>query len=416
MSIEVQSVQSLRVIVESTFAGDATSSPGLGSFTYVPFNEGSASITTTTDEHDPNFAVQSRYQGREKILGKRSASLKFSMNLAPTGTAAASGVAAITSALGLVLKATMGGEHLGTGTTFSAGWTAVTGAVASAAGLLAGGWVGWSNALGVVEWRQIKAISTNTLTMAHAFSGVPANTNVCFASAAYFFVEDPSTSLQFLVSGAESDDRFLCLGGQCTGGVSITVDPSGAAIPTIDFNLTFAAYLESDETAGTVTGALATATYTAYNPIVGFAGDFRLDVVGAPTMVTSARVHISALSWTPKIAFVPVTSPSGTMGIFRWRGARANPPIEGSFTTFFEALTYFQMRDSLADRCAAYTLGTAAGSAVVLCAPTVQILNPQRAPSGEDVVGQTISFSGRRNTDTAATTDLATAPVIIVLG
>jgi hypothetical protein len=417
MSIEVQSIGSMRVIVESTFAADATSSPGLGSFTYVPFNEGTAEATLVTDELDPNFVVQRRVQGRERVLGKRSAKLKFQINLAPTGTAAGSAVAAIgTSALGILLKAVMGGQHLGTGTTFVSGWTGITGDVTSAAGLTPGGWIGWANSAGTVEWRQIKSITSNTLVMTHGFSASPANTNVLYASATHYFTEDPSQSLQFLVSGAESDDRWLLLGGQAVEGINITLDPTGAAIPTVEFNLTFATYLESDETAGSVTGTLSDATYSNYSPIVGFAGDVRLDTVGAPTFTTSARVHVSALSFSPKIVFTPVTSPSGTMTIYRWRGGRANPPVEGDFTTFFEGLTYFQMRDSRADKALAYTLGTAAGSALVLAAPTLQILNPQRATSNEEIAGQTIHFAGRCNTDTALSTEIATSPVCIVLG
>ncbi len=407
MTIQIQPVESLRVIVESTFGADASSSPGLGSFTYVPMNEGTGSITITTDELDPNFVVQSRYQGREKVLGKRSASLKFQMNLAPTGTAAASTVAAVEGALGLLLKATMGGEHLGTGTTFTGG-TAIVPIVTSAAGLIAGGWIGWSNTSSTVEWRQVKSISGTSITLDHGFSGSPTNAQVCYAAATYYF----------LVAGQESDDRWLLLGGQATGGVSITVDPSGAAIPTIEFNFTFCWYLESDETAASVTGTLADATYTNYNTIVGNAGEFRMFTVGAPTLATTSRIHISALTFAPKIAFQAVTSPSGANGgtIYRYRGTRANPPVESSFTTYYEDLTWFQARDAKADRAMSYTMGTAAGSAVVLAAGTVQVLNPQRVASNETIAGQTIMLNGRRNTDTAATTDLATSPVCIVLG
>jgi hypothetical protein len=416
MTIQVQPVESLRVIVESTFGADATASPGLASFTYVPMNEGSGTLTITTDEVDPNFVVQSRTEGREKVLGKRSATLKFSMNLAPTGTAAGSATAAVQGALGLLLKATMGGEHLGTGTTFSSGWTGITGDVASGAGLLAGDFIGWANSAGVVEWRQIKTLTSNTVVLSHGFSGSPANTNVCYAAANYYFTEDPATSLQFLVAGQESDDRWLLTGGQAAGGISISIDPSGAAIPTIDFNFTFANYLESDETAASVTGTLADATYTNYSPIVGQAGDFRVMTVGAVTFATSQRVHVSALAFSPKVVFVPVTSPSGTNTIYRWRGGRANPPVEGSFTTFFEDLTWFQLRDSRGDRCLSHTIGTAAGFAVVLSAPTIQILNPQRVASNEQIAGQAIAWAGRRNTDTAQTTELAKSAVVIALG
>lgn len=416
MTIQTIGPTSLRVIVESTFGADGTGS--LGSYTYVPANEGSMEATITTDELDPMWMVQSRLEAREKILGKRSATLKFTMNLAPTGTVASSAVIAVTSCLGLLLKATMGAEHLGTGTLFSSGWTAITGDVSSAAGLLAGDFIGWANTSGVVEWRRIKALSSNTITLEHGFTGSPANTNVCYACATYSMTEDPATSLQFIVAGQNTVDRWLFTGGQCTGGFDISVDPSGAAIPTITFNMTFSGYLKSSETTGTITGTLPDATYSAYAPIVGNAGEFRVWTVGTPTTVTSTRIHVSALAFKPKIVFKPVTSPSGANAgaVLRYRATRALPPVEGSFTTFIEDLTWWTARDALADKAVQHTMGTAAGAAVILAAPTVQILNPQRATSGDENEGQAISFAGRRNTDTALTTELAKSPVVIALG
>lgn len=413
MTIQIAAVSALKVIVESTFATDATTSPGISSFTFVPANEGTAQVTITEDELDPNYAVQRRVQGREKVLGKKSATLKFTMNLAPTGTAAAASVTAITSALGIMLKATMGAETLGTGTTFTGG-TAIVPTVTSASGITAGGWIGWSNASGIVEWRQVKSISSLSITLTHAFSGAPSNTNVCYGAATYSYTEDPAQSLQFIVYGQNTNDRWLLLGCQAAGGFDIAVDPSGKALPTITFNFTAANWLTT--TATVITGTIPDATYSAYNPIVGYAGEFRMFTVGTPTLSTTSRVHVSAITWKPKIAFVPVTSPSGTNTVYRWRAGRTNPPIEATFTTFMEDLTWWTARDALGDYCQQYTFGTAAGSAVVLCAPTVQVLNPQRANSDQELEGQTVSLAGRCNSDTALTTELAVSPYYIVLG
>lgn len=416
MTIQVVSVQALKVIVESTFASDATSSPGVASFAFVPANENSATLTITQDELDPNFNVQSRFQGRERVLGKKSATLKFTINLAPTGTAAGNATASVTSALGILLKATMGNETLDTGTKFSTGWTAITGDVLSGSGITAGNFIGWTNSGGVVEWRQVKSRSSNTITLSHGFSGAPANNDICYACAGYSFAEDPSQSLQFIVYGQNTNDRWLVLGCQAMGGFEISVDPSGKAIPTITFNFSAANWLTSAQTAASITGTIPTATYSAYSPIVGYAGEFRMFTVGTPTLATTSRIHVSAITWKPKVAFVPVTSPSGTQTIYRWRGSRANPPVEGTFSTFMEDLTWWTGRTNLTDYCQQYTMGTAAGSAVILSAPTCQVLNPQRAASDQEIEGQTISFAGRMNSDTALTTELATSPVFIGLG
>lgn len=411
----------MRVIVESSFAADGTGS--LGSYTYVPFNEGTATLALNTAEMDPNTTVQSRFEFNEMVLGPRECNLKFTMDLAPTGSAASEGETAVYGALGILLKATFGGEDLGTGTTFAAGWTPITGNVASGAGLTAGGWIGWTNSAGVVEWRQIKAKSSNTITLSHGFSGTPANSDVCYAAATYYFTEDPSQSLQFIVSGQETHDRWLCLGCQAVGGVDIAIDPSGKGIPTATFNMKGALYLDSTETAGAINGTLADATYAYYNPIVEFVGDFHMFTVGTPTYTaTVSRVHVSALSWKPKIAFVQVTSPAsnaaaqGGSPVYRWRGSRARPPLEGTFTTYMDSLTWWSKRDSKADMCQQYTIGTAAGSAMVLSAPTVQVLNPQRGASDQEIEGQVITYKARRNTDTALTTEEARSPVCLVLG
>src|SRR5688572_10688135 len=101
MSLEVHSVAAMRAKVETTFGTDETAA---GVFVYVPFNEGSAQMTVTTAEIDPMAAVQSRVEGREWVRGKKSATLSFTVNLAPTGTAAASTVQAAAGALGMLLS------------------------------------------------------------------------------------------------------------------------------------------------------------------------------------------------------------------------------------------------------------------------------------------------------------------------
>jgi hypothetical protein len=412
MTIEIHNVGALRVWSESSFATDGSGT--LANYTYVPFREGSATMTLTMDSLDPQQTVQSRVEYRKEVLGKRSATLQFTCNLAPTGTAAGSATAAVTGAMGTILKAVFGGENKGTGTTFTGGTAAVP-TVTSAAGFAAGSAIGWVNASGILEVREIESISGTSITLKFPFSDAPANAEVAYASATYYFTEDPSESLQFLVEGVESTDRWLLLGGQAVGGVTLTIDPSGAALPSIAFNLTFADYKTSAETAGSITGTLSDATYSNYQPIVGYAGELRCIDVGAATLSSASLIHCSALALTPKVVFVPVPSPSGTNTVYRWRAGRAAPPAEGSFTTFFEDLTWWTARDNRTDKAVFYTMGTAAGSTVMVSEPTVQIVNPQRAAAGE-LAGQTVAFKARRDTDVGvSTTALAKSPFRIHL-
>ena len=127
--------------------------------------------------------------------------------------------------------------------------------------------------------------------------------------------------------------------------------------------------------------------------------------VGAATFVTSSRVHCSALAFAPAVSYIPVTSPAGIGGgtIYRWRAARANPPVTGSFTTFYETTSWFAGRDSKTDYDVQYQCGIEKAYTFVLSAPTVQVLNPQRADSG-GIAGQTITWEGRRDTDVGSST------------
>ena len=417
--IQLMSVESGRIRVESTFGANMITADGnLNSFSYIPWNEGSATATLTTAEIDPNTVVQSRTQAREKILGPSSATLKFTVDIAPTGTAAGSATAALQGALGLMLKVGMGGEHLGTGSTASSWSNGITGTVASAAGFAKGCLVGWRNANSVVEWRQVKNISTNTLTLSHGFSGTPQSADVIYACATYYMTEDPSQSVNILVQGQNEYDRWLLTGGQVVGGIDIAVDPSGKGCPTATFNWSFANYINVGPSPGTaqVTGDIADATYTNYSPIVGYAGDFRVSTVGTPTYATTEVVHVSACAIKPKVTAVQVTSPSGVNTVYRWRGSRANPPIEGSFTTWFDTQKWWTARSNKDDKHLQYVMGTAAGSAIALVAPLVQILNPQRGASDQEIEGQVISFAGRHNSDVAGSapyTDLQVSPVLV---
>ncbi len=289
--------------------------------------------------------------------------------------------------------------------------------------MVAGCYIGWRNTSNVVEWRRVKAINTLAITLDHGFSGAPSNSDVCYACATYYVTEDPDTSLQFICYGQSTSDRWLVLGAQALGGFDIATDPSGKAIPTITFNFEAANYYDSTQTAGTITGAIGDATYTNYQPIVEFVGDLHMFTVGSPTYVaTTSRVHVSALAYKPKTVFVPVTSPAaypaqhGGMPWLRMRGGRIFPPVAGSFTTWMDSRTWWTNRDAKADMCFEYTTGITAGLAVILGAPTVQPLNPQRGASDQEIEGVVVSYEGRLNSDTALTTDLALSPYLIALG
>lgn len=409
----VQNVSQIQVFLESTFGTDITAS--LASFLSVPFNEGTAQVVLTRQTHDPLTAVQHHHDYREEVLGKKAWTLRFSMPLAPTGTAAGSATAAVQGALGYMLKAAMGGEDLGTGSTAATGWTGVTGDAASGAGFTKGTAVGWVNASSQYEMRPLKNVSSNTLTTKLAFSGSPANSNVLYASATYYLISDPDTSLQFVVRGLESQDDWVLMGGQLDS-MSLSC-PLDGTIPTVTFSWKGVKWIYGSAAAGSASLTdISPTTYSNFSPIVGHDGFFHSQVNGTTTY-TGSVIHVSALAFEPALSYVPIPSPSGIEGVLRWRLSRNNgPSITGSYTTFYEDTARFVDRDDKDNRLIWYQCGQSAGNAVALEAATTQYTDVQRVDGG-GIASETITWKGRLDGDvTSPTTDQHYSPFRIHLG
>lgn len=418
MSTEVHSVQRLRAYIGAI---GTDSSGSIGSFTDLPMIEGTGNLTLTRDELDPAHLVQHIDEGRERVLGKRKATLSFSMNLAPTGTAATNSVSSVTSPLGMILKAVMGGEQLGEGSVAAAGSTSSVVNVSAGDGAQwanAGQMMGWTNSAGVVEWREVESRSTDAITLKRAFSGTPQTSDPLYNVATYYMTASPSTVLDFLVEGLESDDRWLLNGCQLEGGMTIALDLTGGQLPRVTFTFGAASWYSSSETSSSITGTLGTATYSAYNPIVGETGAFEVWTVGTSTYASTQLIPVSACTFEPHINFVAVTAPNGTNTVKEWKKVRnADSPVQGQFTALYEDLTWFNHRNSKTDLAVQYVAGTAAASALILSAPTVQALNPQRVSDAGGMAAQTVMWKGRRDTDVgSSTTDIAKSPFRIHLG
>lgn len=409
----VSAVQHVQVFLESTFGTDITGS--LGSFLNVPIQEGTAQVVLTRETHDPQTLVQHLDGYREEVLGRKACRLSFTTPLAPTGTAAGSATAAVQGAIGYMLKAAMGGEDLGTGSAFAAGWTAVTGDVTSGAGFSKGTVLGWVNSSSVLEMRPLKNVSSNTLTLKLAFSGSPANTDVAYASATYYMGSDPDTSLQFVVRGLESQDEFVLMGCQLDSlAISLPID---GTIPTLTWTWKGVKWIYGADASGSASLTdIVPITYTNFSPITGHAGRFQSQVNGTTTFAGST-VDISAASFEPKISYVAVPSPSGVEGVLRWRRTRANGPvITGSFTSFYESTARFVDRDDKDDRLIWYQIGTTAGQSIAIEAPTVQYTDVQRVDAG-GIASETITWKGRNDNDiTSASGDSDLSAFRIHLG
>lgn len=407
----VQNVSRLSAIVEtnSEFATDKSGS--IGSFTDIPFQEGSAQIQLMRETHDPGSAVQYQWDYREEVLGKKSATLSFTMPLAPTGTAAGNGVTAVQGPTGLLLSVAMGGEDLNEGDTLAASWSANSGTTTSGTLFDIGSAIGWINTNSVMECRGVGQHISTDMQVKVGFSAAPGGGDIGYASATYFLAEDPDTSLQFAVRGYEADDDWLLMGCQLD---SMTLSlPLDGTIPSIQYSWKAADWLHGDDASGTFTND-GIATYSNHEPITGHAGRFLMKTNGQ-VGYTGSTVHVSAVSFEPQIAYQPVTSPAGTNTIYRWRAQRQAPAVQGSFTTFYEDTTFHDLRDNRTDVGMYYQIGVGAGAAILIEVPTAQVTDVQRVDDS-GIAGVTVTFKGRQDsTSTSNTTAIRRSPFKIHL-
>lgn len=404
MSIEITNVQRMRLRVEPTFATDATAT--LAQYTDVPFIEGSLSVTLIEEMLNPEYAQQHLDGYPVQLVGKRACAVSFSLNLAPTGTAGASGVAQVEGALGTLLKTVMGAQNLATGDDVQASpsptTTGFTVANAAANNLLAGCAIGvGTGASGAIEAREIESVATNALTLKMALSGAPSSGEDVRAFASYWLDQNPSTTLQFIVEGAEQDDRWLLLGCQLE---SMSLEMSLDQLPRITFQMRGVRWIHGGDTATSLIGAaIAAATYTAVAP-TRVAGEVLWQTVGTSTRPDP--LAISSLSIEPALGYVPVPSPSGTNGVSSWRRNRVAPVAKGSLTVPFGAETeYVDVRAAKTLKCLFAQWGTTAGGIVLVSLPTVQIVDVQMADAG-GIRSQKVDFVAQLDGDTASgTTD-----------
>jgi len=406
MSVEVHALSRLRVDVEAAGSYLADGTGTLGNYEDVPC-QGVASVTLTKDENDPAIVQQFLDQRSEKVVGRRSWSLSFTCNLTSTGTAAGSTVAAISDVLGTLLKAIMGAENTSTGTTINDAGAAATDYDLTATTGWVSGMVGGTTISGAVQWRPVKTLAGSNIIHSLATTAAPANGAVVYGSACYSLTEDPDTSLQFIVQGAEGNDGWVLLGGQ--GGFTLNIPRSG--IPTITFQLSGPYWMHGSECAGSANldaYTLAAATYPSQGYALAEAGNFFQWTNGTATYTAStvttegSQVHVADETWTVNIPYVDIPSPSGLLGSGVIRKRRMKATVGVSFKCPYQALaTWFTARDSALDKGFARQIGTAAGSTLMLHAPTCQVVDVQRVDT-DGMAYQQITAEARNDSETTA--------------
>jgi len=417
MSIEVTNVQRLRMYTEfsTAFATDTTGT--LAAFSDVPFIEGSAELNLGQVMLNPEHAQQHIDGHPTQVLGIKECTLSFAMNLAPTGTAAANGITHPQSVLGEVLAATIGVESLGVGNGFSTGTSATNFGIAGNT-FVNGDFIGAPTGTNAAfEIRPMKTSADPACVARMAYSSTPNGAvDTAFGCATYGLGTNPLTSLQFIVEGLETEDRWVTLGMQLE---SMTIDLPIGELPRMTFSLKGVSWLTGADAAYTSTGALAAATYASVD-VIKTTGEFLYQTASSPALPTP--LNVSSITLTPNIGYGPVKSPGGTNTVARWRRLRQAPAMSGEFVVPFgddaTAITFLNDRDNKTLKQIVFQVGNVAGSSFAIDLPTIQITDLQLGDS-EGIRSQTVSFVTQldsQTTESGTPTDLEQSAFRIAFG
>ena len=407
MTYNVQAVQRLRVKKETNgnFCVDQTSQ--MSTFTDIPIREGSTTMTLDQAKLDPMNARQYIYAHNTEILGAKSSSIAFEVNLGPTDTIAADGATAAQTPAGLLLGLTMGGETTCVGTTANAEQDEDSVTIAdniSTTKHSPGGAIGWVNANSKLELRELQSASGTQLTTKVEFSGVPATGNVIYACRTYYLDNRTSSdvgSLQAVLEGFDPsgvDDCWVHSGGQIDSPMAITF--TNGEIPTLGFNFKFADWDNGDDKALTpiTLGANEHATYNNQNEICVLDSEFICGEVANATYSGVER-HITSFEIELGYKYIPIKTPGGTNNIVQWAMMPDHPVVKGSFTIPYEDQTFKDYEAAKTPLYIFFQIGsTTSEGAMLISIPTIQVTNVQRIDN-EGIASQKVEFIGRQDAD-----------------
>lgn len=387
MPISAKRPQRIRVWEEpnGSFAVDHTGT--LGDYLDLPFAPG-ATYTVNLDMIDPQVAGQVHSYRAKKVKGVKRATLTVSVPLATHTTKPAAGSVVAQSALGRLLKIAMGGESLGTARASSGSPTATSVPVTLSTGLNVGSALAFPTGPGGrYEARVIKNNATNTITPKHAFSTAPGTGVTCYPSATYYMggtLGDQTTYLQAIVEGINPKDRFVLLGGFCTGFTITNIGPASppGAVPRIEFVWTFAKWIPVASAAGSgsLTGALGRATFLNNVQLPVKDSDFRYQVNATTTLGTLIKAPSIGFNFKG-VNYALHESPDGVETIVQ---PIRVPPDDGVPVTFefTEPLNtaddaWRDERDNELDLGFWHQMGSTAAGMALIEVPTGQVISAE---------------------------------------
>ena len=417
MTITVQNVGRVRHIFEGN--GSFAVEQSIDGFFECALVEGSSTLVMDRPMESPKLLQQYLHGYPSKVFMPKRASLSFSTPMrGVTGRAGSEethGSSGIYECYPFLVS--FGNLSSGTGTTIATTSSTTVLNVTSAAGLLPGQAVGLATGVGgALEFREIKSIATNAVTLKLALTGAPANDSVVYASSTFYLaaVDGGTTlSLQTVVEGLGTIDRWLLKGGQISAPPAFKLAPG--TIPTIDWAWQYAQHLRADgtETTMNLNTALADQNYadTSINAVMD--SEFRL-TPHASSVLAGTNVDASEINVVPNIAFEPHITPGGTNNIKQWVPSRVDgPPVTANFLVPYEGVTWRTARDAETPFALTYQVGSSvANGGFMISVPHVVVDNFQREAVG-GLAGQRVSLYARPDDQTSGTSLLSKSPLKI---
>lgn len=385
MSYEIQQIRRIRYAIEPS--GQYAQEIADGSFSDIKVTE--AEMQTNAEMLE-NATMQQRLDAaEEKIFARRRGGASITSYLNGSGISAASGSVYATTPVGDLLKVSMGGRYINTG---SINTGTASGSITYAAGAAfpGGSAVGFINSSGMFEMARIKSVNTGSrvATLCKSFSQALSNPTTIYGTATYYLTQDPNESIQLLFEGLDVDDRWKIAG--LNAGFSISTEIGG--LPTIAWTF------ENGATwfTGSIGSGLSEATYSDATPppfVDGRIHFYPLTQEGSSTNAENfpGCFHASAVEFTPNLTYIDVITECGVNNIARKKRSRSVPVATGKLTGYFENKTAWLDREDVDLYGFSMQIGTEPGNSILISAPRVQIVDVQRVDANE-LAGYEISF------------------------
>jgi hypothetical protein len=408
----VETVRRVRQAKEP--AGAFCTEISIGSFRDSPVQEDSFKMMLNRPMETPHIVQQHIDGYPTKVFMPKTGQIDETF---PLQTLLARGTGlCVQNALSDALEVVMGGVFIGTGTTVNdASATTTSCILTSAANFREGGGIGFaSGSGGAMEYREIKTISSNTVTWKIALSNAPANSSVAYAGITHYLDNTDGNTVQAMqkvIEGLDDNDRWLFSGGQITS--PFTLDLTHGAIGKVGFQWHFAnwQYANASETAGSpATTMNQTSAAIADQSLVSTGINAIMDsefLIHTHASTTRSVIDAQQIKITPQIKYGPHKTPGTNNNIKQWVRLRAAPAAIGEFVLPHYDTTWKDFRNNQTLRGIHFQIGSGVTSGGILVSvPSIQVDDWQR--EGMDgIAGQRVKwYSQLDNTTTTNSNNL----------